>query len=213
MSTRKAPAECPAESSSESLPPVLHESEITIARLSSGPAEHAEQIVQSRRFLLSIAERLMSEALRSQVTASDVVQQTLLAAIRDQQSFRGSSREELTQWLVQILRHRIIDESRRLEARRNLIGQKLSADFPVPSSINQSTLLSDLVAQETIERLLKAIGQLETLQQTVVRLRYIESLSFENIGEQLSLSHDAVRRLWLKAMQSLGRRLGTESEE
>ncbi|MBL8817842.1 MAG: sigma-70 family RNA polymerase sigma factor [Planctomyces sp.] len=192
---------------------MLNKSNTIIAQSTSVEIERAEQIVQSRRFLLSIAERLMSDALRSQLTASDVVQQTLLAAIRDQESFRGSSNEELTQWLVKILKHRIIDEARRQDTRRRVVSQKFNAALPVQSLTSQPTLLSELVAQETLEQLLKAIEQLEMQQQTIVRLRYIESLSFEKIGERLGLSHDAVRRLWLKAMQSLGQRIGVESEK
>lgn len=192
---------------------MINESEITLATTDSAVVRRAEQIVQSRRLLLSIAERLMSDALRTQLTASDVVQQTLLAAIRDQNSFRGSTHQELTQWLVQILKHRIIDESRRQDVRRMLAAPNLHHALPSQQSINQPTVLSDLVAQETVEQLLKAIARLEEQQQTIVRLRYIESLSFDSIGEKLNLSHDAVRRLWLKAMQALGRRLGTESEE
>ncbi|MEZ6039685.1 MAG: sigma-70 family RNA polymerase sigma factor [Planctomycetaceae bacterium] len=191
---------------------MLNESEITFGTTDSVVVHRSEQIVQSRRLLLSMAERLMNDALRSQVAASDVVQQTLLAAIRDQASFRGSSEQELTQWLVQILKHRIIDEARRIHSRKELLCLKSDTVFQIPQSINQPTLLSDLVAQETIQQLLHAIEHLETQQQTIVRLRYIESLSFDKIGELMDLSHDAVRRLWLKAMQSLGRQLRAESE-
>jgi RNA polymerase sigma factor (sigma-70 family) len=190
---------------------VIHESEIP-GPDSAVVVHRAEQIVQSRRLLLSIAERLMSDAMRSQATASDVVQQTLLAAIRDQASFRGSSEQELTQWLIQILKHRIIDEARRIEVRREHMPLKSKTTLQIQQSMNQPTLLSDLVAQETIHQLLHAIQHLEPQQQSIVQLRYIESLSFDRIGERMNLSHDAVRRLWLKAMQSLGRQLGAESE-
>ena len=191
---------------------MLNESEIAITGSDSIEVHRVAHIVQSRRFLLSIAERLMSDAMRSQVTASDVVQQTLLAAIRDQQSFRGSSDHELTQWLVQSLKHRITDEARRIHARQNLLPQMPDMARSVQQSFHQPTVLSNLVAQETIHQLLQAIGQLEEQQQTVVRLRYIESLSFDRIGEQLNLSHDAVRRLWVKAVQSRGRHLGAGAD-
>ena len=191
---------------------MLNASDKTIASLDSVVVRRSEQIVQSRQLLLSIAERLISDAMRSQVAASDVVQQTLLAAIRDQQSFRGASDQELTQWLVQILKHRIIDEARRINARNELLPTKPEAALLIQQPNDQPTVLSELVAQETIQKLLHAIEQLETQQQAVVRLRYIESVSFDKIGEQLNLSHDAVRRLWLKAMQTLGRRLRAESE-
>ncbi|MFO0975700.1 MAG: sigma-70 family RNA polymerase sigma factor [Planctomycetaceae bacterium] len=192
---------------------MLNESEITIAMTDSAVVHRSEQIVQSRRLLLCIAERLMSDALRTQSTASDVVQQTLLSAIRDQDSFRGSTHQELTQWLIQILKHRIIDEARRIEMRRMHATRTLNEASSTRQPFDQPTVLSDLVAQETIESLLRAIEHLDEQQQAIVRLRYIESLSFESIGKQLDLSHDAVRRLWLKAMQSLGRQLGTESGE
>lgn len=192
---------------------MLNETEITLAATDSVILHRAEQIVQSRRFLLSIAERLMSDALRTQLTSSDVVQQTLLAAIRDQDSFRGSTHQELTRWLVKILKHRIIDEARRQDARSKLAAPGLVANIPVKTSLSQPTLLSDLVAQETVEALLKAIEHLGEQQQTIVRLRYIESLSFDKIGQKLCLSHDAVRRLWIKAMQSLGQHLGAETGE
>lgn len=168
-----------------------------------------EQIVQSRSFLLSIAERLMSDALRSQLTASDVVQQTLVAAIRDQHTFRGSSTQELTQWLVQILKHRIIDEARRLKLKQRLDVRQAVTSLSCQSVVDKPSALSDLVAQETVRQLLDAIEQLDSQQQFIVRSRYIESLSFEQIGQKLSLSHDAVRRLWLKAMQALGQHLNT----
>lgn len=191
--------------------PVLNESEITFASSDPAVMHRAEKIVQSRQLLLSIAERLMSDALRTHLTASDVVQQTLLAAIRDQASFRGSSEQELTQWLVKILKHRIIDEARKQDARSKYLSPELVAVLPVKTSVSQPNPLSDLVAQETLEQLLNAINHLNTRQQAVVRLRYVESLSFDKIGEMLSLSHDSVRRLWLKAMQSLGQSLGAES--
>ena len=178
---------------------MLNESETTLATTDSTVVRRAEQIVQSRRFLLSIAERLMSDALRTQSTASDIVQQTLLSTIRDQDSFRGSTHQELTQWLIQILKHRIIDEARRLEARRMYATQDLNAASSTRQPLDQPTVLSDLVAQETIKSLLKAIEHLDEQQQAIVRLRYIESLSFHSIGKQLRLSHDAVRRLWLKS--------------
>lgn len=192
---------------------MLNEFEINLAATDSTVVRRAEQIVESRRLLLSIAERLMSDALRRQSTVSDVVQQTLLSAIRDQDSFRGSTHQELTQWLIQILKHRIIDEARRLDARRMHAMQNLNAASSIRQPLDQPTVLSDLVAQETIESLLKAIAHLDEQQQAIVRLRYIESLSFDSIGKQLNLSHDAVRRLWLKAMQCLGRQLGTECGE
>lgn len=177
----------------------------------SGPpdssARYEELIVESRELLLGIAEKLMSGAVRTEVTASDMVQQTLVAAIRDQAAFRGQTSQELRKWLVQILRHRIIDEARRVKLRKKLT-ESPNANLTVASTgLEMPSALSELVAQETLQTLLTAIECLEAQQQYIVRSRYIDSMTFEEIGQQLDLSHDAVRRQWLKAIQKLGQHL------
>lgn len=49
--------------------------------------------------------------LRDPATAEDLVQETLLAALRSRQEFRGESAERT--WLVGILRHKLVDHLRR----------------------------------------------------------------------------------------------------
>jgi RNA polymerase sigma-70 factor (ECF subfamily) len=47
------------------------------------------------------------------------------------------------------------------------------------------------------------LGRLSADHQTVLRLRYWDDLSFPQIGERLSRSEDAVRKLWLRALRQL----------
>ena len=50
-------------------------------------------------YLRLVANRAISTELRQRVGASDVVQDTLLAAHRDRHKFRGRTELELRQWL------------------------------------------------------------------------------------------------------------------
>ena len=56
--------------------------------------------------------RMAYVRLRDNVAAEDVVQETLLAALRNATSFKGDSSEQT--WLVGILRHKILDYIRQL---------------------------------------------------------------------------------------------------
>lgn len=61
--------------------------------------------------------------LRRRQDAEDAVQETLLAALRGRQSFRGDSAERT--WLVGILRHKIVD---RIRAAARDDGERLADD-------------------------------------------------------------------------------------
>ncbi len=153
----------------------------------------------------------MGRLIRTQINVSDVVQQALMLAIRDQARFRGSTDTELREWLVVILRHRIIDESRRCASRQRAVSSQVTGNVACHEMVSDSPgPASEAVAREQLTRLLNAIERLEPIQKQVVRCRYLENQSFNQIAGQLNLSPDSARRLWLRAMQTLGRLLGSE---
>ena len=64
--------------------------------------------------LLRIARREVPNALRGKASASDLVQQTFLEAVRDFAQFQGSTVAELRAWLRRILRNNLANLTRRL---------------------------------------------------------------------------------------------------
>ncbi len=58
-------------------------------------------------YLSILASTQLDQRLRRRVSPSDLVQETLLAAHRDFNGFRGNSQRELLGWLRQILIHRL----------------------------------------------------------------------------------------------------------
>jgi RNA polymerase sigma-70 factor (ECF subfamily) len=71
------------------------------------PADFRSQIEGQRGYLL----RFASLQLRNAQAAEDVVQETLLAALAGESSYRGQS--NLRTWLTGILKHKVIDAIRK----------------------------------------------------------------------------------------------------
>jgi RNA polymerase sigma factor (sigma-70 family) len=167
-------------------------------------ADFAVEVEDSQDFLHSLAQHLMGDHVKSRTRISDVVQQTLLQAFRDQTMFRGKTRLQLREWLATILRHRIADEARK--AKTAAAKQMLSGHSPLENGrlVSHATPASELVKKEQITRLLTAIEDLPEQLRVIVRLRYLEGRSFNEIGDVCCLSHDIVRRLWLKSLRILG---------
>jgi DNA-directed RNA polymerase specialized sigma24 family protein len=57
------------------------------------------------------------------------------------------------------------------------------------------------------------MGRLSADHQAVLRMRYWDGLSFVEIGDRMSRSPDAVRKLWFRAVQRLQEEMGGTADE
>jgi RNA polymerase sigma factor (sigma-70 family) len=57
-----------------------------------------------------------------------------------------------------------------------------------------------LLADETAAELAAALTRLSSDHQTVIRLRHQLGLQFNEIGERMGRSKDAVQKLWMRAV-------------
>lgn len=168
-----------------------------------------------REYLLAIAERQVSPALRGKGGASDVVQQTFLDAQKDFDDFAGASLEELQSWLRRLLLNNAADfakgfvgtDKRRLDREQGLpdawnSGEQgdLPGATPTPSV--------DAMATEQAERIRTIVQSLPEDYQQVIAWRYEEELSFAEIAERLGRSENAVRKLWFRAIERMEQELG-----
>jgi RNA polymerase sigma-70 factor (ECF subfamily) len=74
------------------------------------------------------------------------------------------------------------------------------------NSIEQSIIMTDL-ATEQKSRLSKALSQLTNRQKQVVKLRFFEGLSYEQIAAKLSMNYQSVNNLAFRAMLSLRKQM------
>lgn len=171
-------------------------------------------ISRFRSYLLLIANRDLDVSIRSKIGASDVVQQTMLAAYEHFPQFRGNCEEELIAWLKQILRndlcstHRHFQQTQQRDARREQPLDDSSRISP-PLFDPQYTPGTNALINEQEQLVERAMQELPENYRQVVRLRNWEELSFEQIGGAIQISPEAARKLWSRAITRLAEILET----
>jgi RNA polymerase sigma-70 factor (ECF subfamily) len=162
-----------------------------------------------------IAARGLDADLVAKGGASDLVQDTLLGAYRDFGAFHGSSREELLAWLRKILQNNLAVHRRRYRGTRK---RQVSLEIPIGGSsgaaawhalrCDSATPGAAAVRREQMAALLAALGRIPEDYRRVVVWHQYERLTFEQIGQRLGRSADAVRKLWSRALIRLTEELG-----
>ncbi len=191
---------------------MLHELE----RARAGDREVLGRALEScRDYLQLIAARGLDADLIAKGGPSDIVQDTLLGAYRDFDAFNGCSRDELLAWLRKILQNNLAVHRRRYRGTRK---RQVSLEIPTGGSSGAAAfhgLLCDSATPGTAamrgEQSAALIAALERIPEDyrrVVVWHQYEQLTFEEIGERLGRSADAIRKLWSRALIRLTEELG-----
>jgi RNA polymerase sigma-70 factor (ECF subfamily) len=167
-----------------------------------------------RNYLLLVAERELDSGLRAKAGASDLVQETFLEAQRDFPQFRGASEEELRAWLRRLLLNNVANFTRRYHVGKRQVGREqplepsswsgtpggaLPADMPSPSG--------DAVEREQAEEVRRALERLPEKDRQMLRWRYEEQRSFEEIGRLLGCTPRTAQKAWARALRRLRQEL------
>src|SRR5207302_6051490 len=87
-----------------------------------------------RAYLRLLARMQMGPRLQGKLDPSDLVQQTLLQALRALDRFRGRSDAELAAWLRQILAHKLTNAARELGRAKRDVGRECSLERALEQS-------------------------------------------------------------------------------
>lgn len=180
----------------------------------AGSSEALGRLLQSLRpYLLLIANEELDPRLRTKAGASDLVQDTFLDAQRDFGHFKGRTRSEFFVWLRQILVHNMLNVTRdfcatqkREISREVSLGQDESSEstkVALPAEAASMTPHERAVAREQLLRLNDALLRLPDEYRQVISLRHLERRSFKEIGDLMGKGSEAVRKLWIRAIQRL----------
>jgi RNA polymerase sigma-70 factor (ECF subfamily) len=170
-----------------------------------------------RNYLMLMARRDLAPDLAAKVGASDLVQDTFLAAGRDIAQLRGRSLGELRAWLEGILRHLLANTRRRYRG-----TQKRRVDLEVCTggashartdhlariSLSATSPSGRAMRHEREAALCAAIRTLPEHYRQVIEWHHQEQLSFESIAARMSISPDAARKVWARALLRLRKLLG-----
>jgi RNA polymerase sigma-70 factor (TIGR02943 family) len=145
--------------------------------------------------------------------AEELVQQTLLAAIKGQADFRGAS-SEIT-WLLGILRHKILDRLREVSRLRPLNdvepfvdldfqenGNWQGASAPIPWRAKPDELIKQ---EEFWDKLNRGLSSLPARTATAFILREIDCVSADEICDVLNVSQENLLMMLHRARLSLRR--------
>lgn len=181
----------------------------------AGSSEAMGQAFEEYRgYLLSIAQKELDPALQAKGGASDLVQETFLEAQRDFGQFQGKTGEELRAWLRRLLQNNLANfarnyrdtDKRRISREQSLECTSashrtggLAAALPSPSG--------QAISREQTEALMRALERLPEDYGQVVLLRYREERTFEEIGEIMGRTGNAIRKIWLRAVKRLNEEL------
>lgn len=166
------------------------------------------------RSWLGLLARLQVEPrLRAKFDPSDIVQQTLLEAVRGWPQFRGQDEAALAAWLRQILAHVLLHEVRRFRgAQRRDIGREVSLDQALAESSRRlgealrspESSPSERAGRNELElRLADALARLPADYAEIIILRNVEGLSHEDAAKRMGRTTGAVRMLWVRALARL----------
>jgi RNA polymerase sigma-70 factor (ECF subfamily) len=190
---------------------------LLLARAGEGPAL-GRLLELYRNYLTLLARTQIGRRLQGKVDASDLVQETFLAAYRDFGSCRATTEKELVSWLRQILAANLTDLVRRYcgAKRRDVRLERQLADELDESSrglnleamARQSSPSAQASRREQAVLLADALESLPADYREVIVLRHLEGLSFLEVARRMDRSVDAVEKLWVRALARLRRVLG-----
>jgi RNA polymerase sigma-70 factor (ECF subfamily) len=188
-----------------------------LADARAGSQEALGQVLGAcRAYLLLVAEREMGDALRGKAGASDLVQETLLEAVRDFDQFHGTTEEELLAWLRRLLLNNLTDLTRHYrESASRQLGREVPLQGEGSSAGPADHLADDLLSPSGTalagERARAVQGALQRLPESyrqALLWRYQDGRSFEDIGQSLGLSPNGARKLLVRALRQVQEVLG-----
>lgn len=158
----------------------------------------------------------MGRELRSKLDSMDLVQDTLIYALKDLGDFAYKNEGDFLRWLSGIAENRVRDNLDKLHADKRDVRRErplnihrsttAGGSVQTPGLVVNTTPSAILAKSEEIERLERAIDELKPEHREVIIMTRIEQLSYQEVSSRLGRSPEAVRKLLCRAMSALARR-------
>lgn len=155
--------------------------------------------------LILYAGQILRQSLKSKCDPADIVQDTLMEAFRDFDSFQGENLEQLFGWLRQILRNNTYNIHRKyLSTDKRQVGREAAINRDIAEQLidqrDPQLWVDELQDRESIE---SGLDRLPKHMREVIVLRNRDGLSFSEIGAELGRSAEAARKLWSRSLARL----------
>jgi RNA polymerase sigma-70 factor (ECF subfamily) len=173
-----------------------------------------------RGYLLVLAQKQLGGRLRAKLSASDLVQQTLLDAHRRRDQFRGSGPAQMVAWQRRVLASNLADALRRLGREKRDADRERSLEAALNESsarleawlaAEQPSPSEQAVGNERLLRLADGLAALPEAQREAIVLHYWQGQSLAAVAAELGRTPAGVAGLLQRGLKTL-RALLAESE-
>lgn len=142
------------------------------------------------------------------VEVEDLLQETMVAALRSLHRYRGDS--ALYTWLCAIARHKVQDHIRQRQRSRRRMSPSPLDELGELATSSRSSFEGAFVQQQVVEQ---ALRELPPDYRTVLVGKYMEGLSVAELAQVMARSEKSVESLLTRARAAMRDRLaGTRSE-
>jgi RNA polymerase sigma-70 factor, ECF subfamily len=172
-----------------------------------GPAL-ARALERYRDYLNLVARRAIGPDLAARLGASDVVQETFLAAQQHIGTFRGRTEPEWRAWLKAILLNHLANQRRYYGAGKRRGPENGPARHPPADAHGVTPPSRNMMRRERDGALAEALGRLPKRYHQVVCWHHHDRLGFGEIATRLGMSPDAAQKVWGRALVRLKELLG-----
>jgi len=155
----------------------------------------------------------MGKELRVKLDSMDVVQEALFSALEGLGDFTYRNEGDFLRWLSTIAQNALRGKLDKLHAAKRDIRKEVRLDdyrpttgagfVGTPGPIEATTPSVIMSRKEDLDKLENAIDELKPEYRKVIVLAKIDGLSYNQIGERLGKSADAVGHLLARAMRAL----------
>jgi RNA polymerase sigma-70 factor (ECF subfamily) len=146
--------------------------------------------------------RFFARRTRDPHRAFDLTAETFATAFEYRRDFRGASDGQAAAWLWKIARNELAG-FHRSNSVELLAMQRLGLERPVLSDEELLQIECWGVDEEVREQLQDALGRLPPDQQEVLRLRFVDDLSYFEMAQTLGVSYDVARTRTSRALRAL----------
>lgn len=157
--------------------------------------------------LLLLARYQLPDRIRGKLDPADLVQQTLLEAIRANDKLRGRPDHEVLKYLSTALRNNVTDAIRKFGQNRDEVPQAQYGESSrrlidqIPGAHTSPSEGAD--RNERFIRLAAALVELPDTQRLAVEMRYLSGMKVNEIARNLGKSEGAISLLLHRAITTL----------